>query len=230
MTREDLDDVLAAYVEGAEVAAELGFDGVEIHAAHGYLLDQFIWAGTNRRQDEYGGSLENRCRFPCEVVRRVRRAVGDAFPLSVRLSQWKTRAYDARNADAPETWGEMVSLFEAAGADMLHVSTRRFWVPEFEPSPLNLAGWTKQFTKLPVITVGSVGLDTDIMSSFDGVEAKSSAEGGIRELMTRFRRGEFDLVAIGRAILGDPEWVLKVREGRYDELRSFTPDVLAYLE
>jgi 2,4-dienoyl-CoA reductase-like NADH-dependent reductase (Old Yellow Enzyme family) len=217
-------------VEGAELAAALGFDGVEIHSAHGYMLDQFLWSGTNKRTDEYGGSLENRCRFPCEVVRAVRAATRPDFPISVRLSQWKTRAFDAKNAETPEEWGELVGYFERAGADLLHVSTRRFWVPEFDDSSLGLAGWTKQFTNLPVVAVGSVGLDTDIMSSMAGAEAGSSHQQGIGELLTRFESGEFDLVAVGRAILGDPEWVQKVREGRYDALRAFTSDTLAYLE
>ncbi len=230
MSRDDLRSVAAAYVEGAKLASALGFDGVEIHAAHGYLLDQFLWSGTNRRTDEYGGSLENRCRFPCEVVRAVREATTSDFPISVRLSQWKTRAYDAKNVETPEQWGELIGHFEHAGADLLHVSTRRFWTPEFDASPLGLAGWTKRFTKLPVVTVGSVGLDTDIMSSMEGVEARSSHEHGISELLTRFENSEFDLVAVGRAILGDPEWVQKVKDGHYDALRPFTPDTLAFLE
>lgn len=230
MIRKDLDEILAAYVEGAKLAVEIGFDGVEIHSAHGYMLDQFLWSGTNKRNDEYGGSMENRCRFPCDIIRAVRAATAADFPISVRLSQWKTRAYDAKNVEHPEAWSELIGHFERAGADMLHVSTRCFWTPEFHGSPLGLAGWTKRFTNLPVVTVGSVGLDTDIMSSFEGVEARSSTQRGIGELLARFENGEFDLVAVGRAILSDPEWVQKVRDDRYDDLRSFTPDTLAYLE
>lgn len=230
MTQDDLKEVLAAYVEGAELAAAIGFDGIEIHSAHGYLLDQFLWPGTNKRTDMFGGSLENRCRFPCDVIRAVREATGPDFPISVRLSQWKTKVYEARNVESPEAWGELVSQFEQAGADLLHVSTRRFWDPEFDGSPLGLAGWTKRYTNLPVITVGSVGLDTDIMSSMGGAEARSSSQHGIDELLVRFNNGEFDLVAVGRAILGDPEWVQKVKDGRFDDLQAFTPDTLAFLE
>lgn len=164
------------------------------------------------------------------MVRAVRAATRADFPISVRLSQWKTRAFDAKNVEKPEEWGELVGHFERAGADMLHISTRRFWVEEFDGSPLGLAGWTKRFTDLPVVTVGSVGLDTDIMSSMAGAEAGSSHQQGIGELLMRFENGEFDLVAVGRAILGDAEWVQKVKEGRYDALRAFTPDTLAYLE
>lgn len=231
MTPADLAEVRDAYAAGAAAAKTLGFDGIEIHSAHGYLLDQFLWPATNQRTDEYGGSLENRARFPCEVVRAARAAVGPDFPISVRVSQWKTRSFDARNVETPEEFGRLLQFFVDAGADIFHASARRFWIPEFQGSQLGIAGWTRQLSGKPVIAVGSVGLDTDIMTSLGGeADANPAAEDGFGQLLTRFNAGEFDLVAVGRAVLGDAEWVSKVRNGRFDALKTFTTDALQYLD
>ena len=102
-------------------------------------------------------------------------------------------------------------------------------MPAFAGSDLTFAGWVKALGDAPVITVGSVGLDNDIMSSLGGESAHSTGESGLGELVRRFNLGEFDLVAVGRAILADPEWVHKVRDGRYDELRPFTKEELSFL-
>jgi 2,4-dienoyl-CoA reductase-like NADH-dependent reductase (Old Yellow Enzyme family) len=230
MTLRDLIEVREAYVEGAQIAQEVGFDGVEIHSAHGYLLDQFLWPEVNLRDDEYGGSLEGRARYPCEVVRAVRAAVGPQFPISVRLSQWKTRMVEAINFANPAELQTVLELFVAAGADIFHASTRRFWLPEFPGSDLGLAGWTKHFTGKPVITVGSVGLEADIMTSLEGADTQSSAEAGLVPLLQKFQAGEFDLVAVGRAVLGDADWVSKVRDGRFDALREFSKTNLEFLD
>jgi 2,4-dienoyl-CoA reductase-like NADH-dependent reductase (Old Yellow Enzyme family) len=110
----------------------------------------------------------------------------------------------------------------AAGADIIHASTRRFFTPEWAGSTMGLAGWTKSMTNLPVMACGSVGLDTDVMDNFLVRDANSTGEGGITELVNRFNDGEFDLISVGRAVIGDPDWVTKVREGRYRDILSFT--------
>ncbi len=230
MTLQDLADVRDAFVEGAAAARAAGFDGVEIHCAHGYLLDQFLWPEVNLRTDDYGGSLERRARFPCEVVRAVRAEVGADFPISLRFSQWKTRMVDATNFADPGELQQVLSLFTAAGVDVFHASTRRFWLPEFPGSELGLAGWTKRLTGKPVITVGSVGLESDIMSSLEGADTESSAAAGLVPLLQRFQAGEFDLVAVGRAVLGDADWVLKVRDGRFESLQAFSRANLDFLD
>jgi 2,4-dienoyl-CoA reductase-like NADH-dependent reductase (Old Yellow Enzyme family) len=115
-----------------------------------------------------------------------------------------------------EQW--LLPLVEA-GADILHCSQRRFWDPEFEGSDLNFAGWAKKITEQPTITVGSVGLSGDFLGAFQG---KSSAPQGLEELVRRFDRGDFDLVAVGRAILQDPLWVAKIKGGKEKELQPFT--------
>ncbi|MBC2907934.1 12-oxophytodienoate reductase, partial [Streptomyces cupreus] len=99
MTRQDLDDVIGAFAEAAAAAERSGFDGVEIHGAHGYLIDQFLWEGTNRRTDAYGGDPVARTKFGAEIVAAVRAAVSADFPVIFRYSQWKQEAYDARLAE-----------------------------------------------------------------------------------------------------------------------------------
>ncbi|MNI82079.1 NADH oxidase [compost metagenome] len=104
--------------------------------------------------------------------------------------------------------------------DIFHCSTRRFWLPEFAGSELNLAGWTKRITGKPVITVGSVGLN----SEFTGKVTEGDEENNLDRLLERLDREEFDLVAVGRALLSDPAWPAKVRDGKLDEIIPFTPE------
>jgi hypothetical protein len=105
-----------------------------------------------------------------------------------------------------------------AGVDVFHCSQRRFWEPEFEGSDLNFAGWTKKLTGKPTITVGSVGLDGEFIAAFGGAGSKPAS---LDSLIERLERDEFDLVAVGRALLADPHWVEKIRDGRTDELQNF---------
>ncbi|MFE9610339.1 NADH:flavin oxidoreductase [Streptomyces sp. NPDC006012] len=218
MTRADLDAVIGAFAEAAADAERIGFDGVELHGAHGYLLDQFLWAGTNRRTDAYGGDLVARTRFAAEVVAAVRASVSAEFPVVLRYSQWKSNQYDARLAETPEELEALLTPLAAAGADAFHASTRRYWLPEFEGSDLNLAGWTKKLTGRPALTVGSVGLHGDFNRAFVGEGAPVRA---IDDLLDRLEAEEFDLVAVGRALLQDPEWAAKVLSGRFDELKPY---------
>ena len=226
MTREHIRRVVDAFARGAADAQRLGFDGVEIHGAHGYLIDQFFWAGTNQRADEYGGDLVSRTRFAVEIIEAVRRATGPDFPIILRFSQWKQQDYAARLATTPEELARFLAPLSTAGVDIFHCSQRRFWEPEFEGSDLNLAGWTKKLTGKPTITVGSVALSADALSSLRG---ESSMATGIDDLLDRLERDEFDLVAVGRALLVDPAWTRKVQEARYDELLPFEPAALATL-
>ncbi|MFB7712732.1 NADH:flavin oxidoreductase [Streptomyces sp. NPDC056105] len=218
MTQGDVDDVIGAFAQAAKDAERIGFDGVEVHGAHGYLLDQFLWAGTNRRTDAYGGDAVARTQFAAEIVAAIRENVSPEFPVIFRYSQWKQEAYDARLAETPDELEAILNPLTAAGVDAFHASTRRYWSPEFDGSDLNLAGWTKKLTGKPTITVGSVGLDGDFIRAFMG---EGSAVKGIDDLLDRLERDEFDMVAIGRALLQDPEWAAKVLEGRFDELKPY---------
>lgn len=223
MSDSDIADTIAAYGRAAASAKQLGCDGVEIHAAHGYLIDQFFWPHSNHRQDRWGGiTLLERSRFATEVLKAVREGVGEDFAVILRLSQWKQQDYQARLAPTPDELDSWLNLLSEAGTDIFHLSQRRFWEPEFDGSDLNLAGWAKKLTGKPTITVGSVGLNSDFLSSFRGTGADTSAN--LDELLTRIEQGEFDLVAVGRALLQDPEWASKLRQGRVEEMASFNAE------
>jgi 2,4-dienoyl-CoA reductase-like NADH-dependent reductase (Old Yellow Enzyme family) len=227
MTQADIDAVIEAYGSAAANAVQLGFDGIEIHGAHGYLIDQFFWEGTNRRTDKYGGDPASRTRFAVEVIQEVRRRVGPDFPLALRFSQWKLQEFDAKLARNPAELGVFLEPLSDAGVDLFHCSTRRFREPEFAESNLNLAGWTKKLTGKPTITVGSVTLGEDFLKSFR--TSDTAAIMGIDELLERIERGEFDLVAIGRSLIANPSWPVKIRNGALGQLKPFNRSELAQL-
>jgi 2,4-dienoyl-CoA reductase-like NADH-dependent reductase (Old Yellow Enzyme family) len=226
MTDGEIADVVAGFAKSAGYAKALGFDGVEIHGAHGYIIDQFFWEGTNQRDDKYGGSLEKRANFAAEIVRAVRGAVGDDFPILLRFSQWKQQDFAAKLAHAPAELERFLKPLIDAGVDIFHCSTRRFWEPEFEGSDMNLAGWTKKLSGKPTITVGSVSLNMDFITAFRAAGAETT---GIDRLLEMMERGDFDLVAVGRALIVNPDWPNKVRAGRFDQLKPYSPESLATL-
>lgn len=228
MTESDIADVISAFAEAAKNAQTLGFDGVEVHGAHGYLIDQFFWAGLNERTDEWGGDLVGRTRFATEMIKAIRAEVGPEFPVMLRWSQWKMQDYHARLATTPEELEMFLTPLAEAGVDIFHCSTRRFWDPEFEGSDLNLAGWTKKITGKPTITVGSVGLDTAFTE--EGANGfLEAAPASLDDLTGRLERGEFDLVAVGRALIANPDWANKIADDDNASLRSYTKDMLTTL-
>ncbi len=230
MSDSEIADCIEAFAQGALDAKNLGFDAVEFHGAHGYLIDQFFWEVTNERTDKYGGSLEKRLQFAIDILQAARQKVGDDFPFILRFSQWKQQDYTAKLAQTPEELERFLLPLSDAGVDIFHASTRRFWEPEFEGSDLNLAGWTKKITGKPAITVGSVGLSSDfIESNFLDQSGEDVALQKLDDLLQRLAREEFDLVAIGRALLQDPEWLRKVKEGRVDELQEYNRSSIAKL-
>ncbi len=229
MTRTDIAEVVAAFARAAADAKAIGFDAVEIHAAHGYLIDQFLWEGTNRRDDEYGGDLAGRSRFAIEIVKAVREAVGPEFPIILRWSQWKQQDYSARLVDTPAQLEAFLQPLSDAGVDIFHCSTRRFWEPEFEGSDLNLAGWTKQLTGKAVITVGSVGLNADFLPNDGTANFRAAEPASLDNLMQRLNEDEFDLVALGRSLIANPDWANQVRKGEFDKLRPYDKALLKEL-
>jgi 2,4-dienoyl-CoA reductase-like NADH-dependent reductase (Old Yellow Enzyme family) len=239
MTDEDIAEVIAAYAEATASAQRLGFDGVEIHGAHGYLIDSFFWHETNRRTDGWGGDLAQRTRFGAEVVKAMRRAVGPDFPISFRWSQFKQQDYRARLADTPQELERFFAPLVDAGVSIFHASARRYWEAAFrDVSDLTLAGWTKKLTGKPVIAVGSVGLGGVASTAKRSPTEMSSTTisfadaelAGVDEVEALMDKGEFDLIAVGRAVLADPEWAHKVRDGRLDERRAFEKEQLQSLD
>lgn len=226
MTQQDIDDVVAAFGQGAADAKALGFDAVEIHGAHGYLIDQFFWERTNRREDAYGGSLAGRSRFALETIAAVREAVGPGFPISLRWSQWKQQDYAARLVTSPRELELFLQPLADAGVDIFHCSTRRFWEPEFEGSDLNLAGWVRKLTGKPAITVGSVGLNADFIPAPGETAFRAAEPAGLDELLRRMAAREFDLVALGRALIANPDWARLVAGQRSAEIKPFHVDML----
>ena len=221
----EIDDVIDAFANAARNARDIGFDLVELHGAHGFLIDQFFQPQFNRRDDRFGGtSLASRAALAVETIRAVRAAVGADFPIVMRISQWKAQDYSYRLANSPRELEAWLLPLVDAGLDMFDCSQRRFWEPEFAGSELNLAGWVKKVTGLPTITCGSVGLSVDFVTTV--WHGAGSAPARLDALLERISRDEFDLVSVGRALLNDPLWARKVRLGFDEEILPLDPENL----
>jgi 2,4-dienoyl-CoA reductase-like NADH-dependent reductase (Old Yellow Enzyme family) len=230
MTEEDVQEAIEAYIQAAVDAERIGFDAIELHGAHGYLIDGFFWEGTNQRDDKYGGSVEKRLQFAIDIITGIRARVSPDFPIILRYSQWKQQDFTARLAQTPEELTSFLMPLSEAGVDIFHASTRRFWESEFEGSDLNLAGWTKKITGKPAITVGSVSLNADFIPEPGETAFRDGEIESLDNLIQRFADDEFDLVAVGRAIVANPDWANKVQAGLLSELEPFNKDMLLSLD
>jgi 2,4-dienoyl-CoA reductase-like NADH-dependent reductase (Old Yellow Enzyme family) len=226
LSTTEIDELVAAYAQAASDAVRLGFDAIELHGAHGYLIDNFFWEGTNQRDDKYGGSLENRTRFAVEIMQSIRGEVGDDFPVILRFSQWKQQDFESKLAQTADELEQFLSPLSDAGVDIFHCSTRRFWEPEFDGSSLNLAGWVKKITGKPTISVGSVGLSEEFVATYSDGSAEVA---GIDELLSRMEDDEFDLIAVGRALIANPDWANKVKNNDMDSIETFHKEQLTAL-
>ncbi|MDO9516390.1 MAG: FAD-dependent oxidoreductase [Syntrophales bacterium] len=206
MTIDDIKETIAAFGSAARRAREAGFDGVELHCAHGYLLTQFLSTLSNQRTDEYGGvTLKERARFVVEVIQTVRKEVGADFPISIRIST-EEFIKGGYTADDMQT---ILPDFVAAGVDIIHASFGTHGSPggitsapiEYEPG-FNawLARKVKDVVNVPVIAVGRFN-DPALADEVIG-------------------RGDADLVAFGRQFLADPDFLTKAREGRTEDIRK----------
>tara|TARA_B100000674_G_scaffold444710_1_gene410500 strand:+ start:677 stop:1789 length:1113 start_codon:yes stop_codon:yes gene_type:complete len=231
MSDADIADTIAAFAKAALDAKNAGFDTFEIHGAHGYLIDQFFWSGTNLRTDRFGGkTIKERSTFAREVVSAMRAAVGPDFPIILRVSQWKQQDFTARLAYTPDEMTDWLAPLVEAGVDIIHASQRRFWEPEFPEidgeKGLNFAGWAKKLTGAATISVGSVGLSSDFIGAFSG---EASEKSSLDDLIARMEKNEFDLIAVGRALITDAQWPSKVKNGAFDQLEDFNASALAEL-
>jgi 2,4-dienoyl-CoA reductase-like NADH-dependent reductase (Old Yellow Enzyme family)/thioredoxin reductase len=205
ITHGEIQEIITAFGAASARAVEAGFDALEVHGAHGYLLTQFLSALSNKRDDEYGGSLSNRSRFMIEVLQEVRRMVGPDFPISLRLSVDECIQDGYTFEDIRPIFPNLVR----AGADILHASLGTHGSPggitsapfEYEPG-FNVwrAKKLKEVVGLPVIAVGRF---TDPSLANEVIA-----------------RGEADLVAFGRQYLADPDFLIKAREGRPEDVRK----------
>lgn len=211
MSLEAIQATIAEFADAAQAAQELGFDGVQLHGAHGYLIDQFLWDESNRRSDEYGGDIAQRSRFAAEIVAAIRERTGPNFVIGFRFSQWKLPNFYALQAwKNPDELQAMLTPLAKAGVDFFDASTRRYWEPAFEGSPLNLAAWAKKLTGLPSMTVGSVGLNRPLDPSMIDHEAEHQSD--LSRLMDMLDSDEIDLVGVGRALIADADWPKIIRE------------------
>ncbi len=211
LTDAEILEIIDGYGRSAHNAAELGFDGIAIHGANGYLPDSFLWGETNLRTDRWGGNRRERTRFGAEVVRAIRRAVGDALPIFYRFTQWKHQDRDATNADTPAEFADVLEPLAEAGVDVFDAAEGMFDNPAFPGSDLNLAGWAKKITGRVTITGGGIGIGRSFFSP--GASGPPQSTDNMDKVMRRFERGEFDLIASARAILNDAAWVRKVQRG-----------------
>lgn len=202
-TRADIDRLVEGFAEAARRVRDAGFDAVEFHGAHGYLISDFLSPRANLRSDEYGGSTEKRARFACKILARTREKVGPDFPIILRLS-------GSEYMDGGITIDEVVQqapLFVEAGADALHISASsqestqwQFLSYQYEDGTIvHLAEAVKKAVNVPVITVGKIG---------DPLLADRI-----------LREGKADFVAMGRPLLADPHLPKKAQEGRLDDIR-----------
>ncbi len=213
MSESDIEDAIAAFVRSAINAVEAGFDGIALHGGHGYLIDNFLWEGTNLRDDRWGGSRAKRSEFPAEIVRRIRAAIGEDFPIFFRFSQWKQQDFRATLADTPEELGEVLRPLAQAGVDVFDASVRYYNRAGFEGDPACLAGVARRVTGKLSMAVGGVGINQGM---YDRDKA-AAVVSDFTPLIDRFAAGEFDLVAVGRAMIGDPQWAHKFRAGEVIE-------------
>jgi 2,4-dienoyl-CoA reductase-like NADH-dependent reductase (Old Yellow Enzyme family) len=212
MTDSEIADVISAFGRSAGIAKRAGFDGIAIHGAHGYLIDGFLWHGTNTRTDRWGGDHTARTAFAVEIVKAIRAAAGPDMPLMFRFSQHKSQDYKARLGETPQELGKVLGPISDAGVDIFDGSERNFDKATFAGSELNLGGWAKKLTGKIGVTVGGIGLANELHESL-APGAVTKLRDNIPALLDRFARGEFDLVGVGRAVLSDPNWPRKLKAG-----------------
>ena len=217
LTAKEIHEMVEAFGKTAKMLRDAGVDGVEIHAVHeGYLLDQFTMENWNWREDEYGGSFENRFRFPVEIVQCIKRYAGEDFPVSLRYSvksYTKTWGKGAVPGEEFVEWGrdmpeseKAIKYLGDAGYDFFNCDNGTYdawyWAhpPQYMPDNCNLADveHIKKFTDKPVACAGRM----------DPVKAAEE-----------IAAGRLDAVAIARQNLVDPEWIHKILEGRQDEIK-----------
>ncbi|MCK4697835.1 MAG: FAD-dependent oxidoreductase, partial [Dehalococcoidia bacterium] len=209
LTVEQIHQIVEKFGEAARRVKEAGIDGVEIHAAHGYLLSEFLSRSCNKRTDEYGGDLKNRARIVLEVVKAVRDRVGADYPVWIRMDG---REFGLEDGITTEEGTELARMFEEAGVDAINVSGYGGIRGGFYDAPIvyppgnlvSLAKGIKKVVNIPVIAVGRI-----------------SAELGEEVL----RQGKADFIAMARAILADPEFPHKVASGKMEDIR---PCILCY--
>jgi 2,4-dienoyl-CoA reductase-like NADH-dependent reductase (Old Yellow Enzyme family) len=191
MSRFDIHHVINGFVETAKGAVEAGFDGIEIHGAHGYLINQFLSGYSNRRTDEYGGSVENRFRFAREVIRAVKPVVPEDRLLLFRISNWGVADASVSLFESEKEWQEIIRLLDAESLDAISVSTMNYSDPAFGTDK-NMAQLTRAVSARPMIICG-------------GIYDRKTADDALTDA---------DLVLSGKSLLLNPDWVADIRDNK----------------
>lgn len=227
LNREQMESIANDFAQTAVACIRgAGFDAVEVHGAHGYLLDTFAAKRWNKRQDEFATHHA----FPCMVVRAIRNAVGPDVPIIYRFSQWTLMDYQEIKFDTSAELAEFVVALREAGVDCLHASTRTATAPAFpkEDAKRTLAGWTKLLSGLPTIAVGGVGVNREFGRGGQKGEAFENADP--TPALELVRSGEVDALAVGRALLTDKLYCAKVASGKWRECLPYTPNNVGALD
>ncbi len=230
MTPADIAAVTAAYASAAGRAKQAGFDGVLFHGASGYLIHEFFNPDSNRRDDVYNGDAAARARFACEIVAAARHETGADFPLLMGLSQFAVNDFEWLTWTAPAELVVTVGCLKAAGVDGFHVAAHRIAMPAFpagvDPDGHGLAWHVRRASGLPVSAAGGVTYSTTIGESLMGADSQVADPAAAAGLLVE---GDADLIAVGRAMLANPDWAAKVRSGRWRELVPFRREMLGAL-
>ena len=207
MSRFDIEHVILGFVETAKGAVEAGFDGIEIHGAHGYLINNFLSSYSNQRTDGYGGSVENRYRFAHEIIDAVRKVVPGDRLLTFRISNWGVADMDVFLFDSKSEWQQMIKLLSKEPIDAISVSTYDYSANVFGTEQ-NMAQITREVTDLPIMICGKI---------YD----RASAEDAIKDA---------DIVLSAKSILLNPNWVEDVRKGKQLPLYKSEEANIAYTD
>jgi len=207
MSLFDIDQVINGFVRTAQGAVEAGFDGIEIHGAHGYLINQFLSAYSNRRTDGYGGSPENRYRFAHEVIQAVDTVIPEDTLLLFRISNWGVADMEVSLFADQKEYQAIIALLAKEPLDAISVSTYRFGDEAFG-SGKNMAALTREVTSLPLFICGQI-------------HDRASAEAALEDA---------DLVLSAKSILLNPNWVADVKDGKSLPLHSSEDANVAYTE
>ncbi|MEM1423092.1 MAG: 12-oxophytodienoate reductase, partial [Planctomycetota bacterium] len=223
MTPDDIHDLAHHFAHAATRAQDAGFDTVEIHGAHGYILHSFMDPEANQRHDDFGGDFDRRMRVPLLVTQAVRNAVGPEYPVLYRFSQFKLDDNQKLPYPDPDHLATFCTALRDAGVDALHASVRDMTEPAFDGSDRTLAGWTRAVSDLPVIAVGGATL-----GAWTGNDtAHPQDPSPIARLV---EDGEADLIAVGRALIANPDWCDRVSAGDWRSLRPYSGDLLDSLK
>ena len=200
---EEADELVKQYAEGALRVKKAGFDAVEFHGAHGYLICQFLSAYTNKRTDKYGGSLENRMRFALDIVKKTRQKVGSRFPVLFRISA-KEFVPEGLNLDQTKV---IARALQDAGVDCVDVSAGNYETGQWICQP----GWMPRGCLVPFAEEIKKNVSVPVIVAGRMVDPRLANK--------VLQEGKVDFIALGRPFLTDPQILIKAKEGRYDDIR-----------